>query len=69
MPKTKHSTPEDGSLPLSEHRPLYVSHPRLTLAKRPSESRDITELHSAIKALAREAARTDHSQDPQEPSS
>ena len=68
MPKTKHSTPEDGSMHLSEHRPLYVSHPRLTLAKRPSESRDITELHSAIKALAREAARTDHSHNPKEPS-
>ncbi len=45
---------------------LMVAHPSLTLAKRPSESRHIVDLHAAIKALAREAARTDHSQEPKE---
>jgi len=43
----------------SDHR-LCVALSELTLAKRPAEFARITELHAAIKALAREAARSDH---------
>lgn len=43
----------------NEHR-LCVTLTELTLAKRPAEFARITELHAAIKALAREAARSDH---------
>ena len=42
-----------------DHR-LCVALSELTLAKRPAEFARITELHAAIKALAREAARSDH---------
>ena len=40
---------------------LIVSHNGITLAKRPAESSDFHGLRNAIKALAREAARIDHS--------
>ncbi|RPE72195.1 hypothetical protein EDD53_1344 [Pacificibacter maritimus] len=42
-----------------EHR-LCVGLSELTLAKRPAEFARITELHAAIRALARETARSDH---------
>lgn len=44
------------------HR-LCVALSELTLAKRPAESAHISELHAAIKALARQAARSDHHKD------
>lgn len=62
MPKVNQKT---KTTPLSvpgSHR-LCVALSALTLAKRPSESADIIELHAAIQALARVAARSDHSQD------
>ena len=43
----------------SDHR-LCVALSELTLAKRPAEFARITELHAAIRALARDAARSDH---------
>ncbi|WP_439144200.1 hypothetical protein [Planktotalea sp.] len=45
-------------------RRLCVTLSELTLAKRPAEFARITELHAAIKALAREAARADHTTKP-----
>jgi hypothetical protein len=47
----------------NDHR-LRVTLSELTLAKRPAEFKRITELHAAIKALARDAARADHATKP-----
>lgn len=47
------------------HR-LCIGLPELTLAKRPTEFARMTELHAAIRALAREAARADHSNEPKD---
>lgn len=57
-----YNTPRKG---IRGHR-LCVALSELTLAKRPTEFARITELHAAIRALAREAARADHSNEPKD---
>ncbi len=54
--RQSNNAPKKG---FGDHR-LCVALAELTLAKRPAEFKRITELHAAIKALAREAARADH---------
>lgn len=55
-----HSPDKNGQPPLSAALRLIVGHNGVTLAKRPSESADFQGLRNAVKALAREAARVDH---------
>lgn len=55
-----HSQVKKGQLSSPAALRLIVDHNGITLAKRPSESADFHGLRNAIKALAREAARVDH---------
>ena len=60
MSKEQHRQSNDAPIKRpSDHR-LCIALSELTLAKRPTEFGCITELHAAIRVLAREAARTDH---------
>lgn len=63
MSKKQHRHTEKAATTTPQNHRLWVGLPELTLAKRPAESSQIIELHAAVKALAREAARSDHSQE------
>lgn len=68
MSKNHHHKTSHAPIPtIFDHR-LCVAHSELTLAKRPAESTRITELYAAVKSLAREAARADHTQKSKEQS-
>ncbi|PJI86201.1 hypothetical protein BC777_2567 [Yoonia maricola] len=56
-----HSLDTNDKPSLAPAMRLIVGHNGITLAKRPSESANFHGLRNAIKALAREAARIDHS--------
>ena len=60
MSKARHRQTNCAPMAIPRDHRLCVALSELTLAKHPAEFTRMKELHAAIKALAREAARSDH---------